>query len=91
MGIKFGLASNKEKQIPDEFKDLAKDFAEKGFITTSSANLINWAFSQTSQKKLVDAEQVITEVDVWLGNKPRVRLVSSKKVISLKKSNFSSK
>ena len=29
MGIKFGLASNKEKQIPDEFKDLAKDFAEK--------------------------------------------------------------
>ena len=43
MGIKFGLASNKEKQIPDEFKDLAKDFAEKGFITTSSANLINWA------------------------------------------------
>ena len=43
MGIKFGLASNKEKQIPDEFKDLAKDFAQKGFITTSSANLINWA------------------------------------------------
>ena len=41
MGIKFGLTSNKEKQIPEEFKDLAKDFAEKGFITTSSANLIN--------------------------------------------------
>ena len=29
--------------IPDEFKDLAKDFAEKGFITTSTDNLINWA------------------------------------------------
>ena len=47
-----------------------------------SSNLINWAFSQTSQKKLVDANQVIAEVDVWLGNKPRVNLVSSKKVIS---------
>tara|TARA_Y100001970_G_scaffold114296_1_gene142583 strand:- start:1938 stop:3071 length:1134 start_codon:yes stop_codon:yes gene_type:complete len=47
-----------------------------------SANLINWAFSQTSQKKLVDADQVIAEADVWLGNKPRVNLVSSKKVIS---------
>ena len=29
---------NKQKQIPEEFKDLAKDFAEKGFITTSSDN-----------------------------------------------------
>ncbi len=47
-----------------------------------STNLINWAFSQTSQKKLVDKGEVIKEVDVWLGNKPRVQLVSSKKVIS---------
>jgi len=47
-----------------------------------SANLINWAFSQTSQKELVDEGQVIAQVDVWLGNKPRVNLVSSKKVIS---------
>ena len=43
MGIRFNLNSEKEKQIPEEFKDLAKDFAEKGFITTSSENLINWA------------------------------------------------
>ena len=35
--------SKKQKQIPEEFKDLAKDFADKGFITTSSENLINWA------------------------------------------------
>ena len=47
-----------------------------------SANLINWSFSQTNQKELVDENQVIAEVDVWLGNKPRVNLVSSKKVIS---------
>ena len=24
-----------EKKIPDEFKQLAKDFSEKGFVTTS--------------------------------------------------------
>ena len=47
-----------------------------------SANLINWAFSQTSQKELVREGQVITQVDVWLGNKPRVNLISSRKVIS---------
>ena len=47
-----------------------------------SANLINWAFSQTSQKELVSAGQVITQVDVWLGNKPRVNLISSRKVVS---------
>ena len=47
-----------------------------------SANLINWAFSQTSQKELVSEGQVITKVDVWLGNKPRVNLISSRKVVS---------
>ena len=35
--------AEKEKQIPDEFKELAKDFSEKGFITTSFDNLVNWA------------------------------------------------
>ena len=34
MGIKTSLNIDKQKQIPEEFKDLAKDFAEKGFITT---------------------------------------------------------
>jgi NADH-quinone oxidoreductase subunit B len=43
MGIKLDSFSNKQKEIPEEFKDLAKDFAEKGFITTSTDNLINWA------------------------------------------------
>ena len=31
------------KNIPEEFKDLAKDFSDKGFITTSLDNLINWS------------------------------------------------
>ena len=43
MGIESGSLKQKQKEIPEEFKDLAKDFAEKGFITTSSENLINWA------------------------------------------------
>lgn len=47
-----------------------------------ASNLINWAFSQTSQKQIIDEGQLITEVDVWLGNKPRISLVSSEMVIS---------
>jgi len=47
-----------------------------------STNLINWAFSQTSQKLLINKDQVIIEADVWLGNKPRVNLISSKDIIS---------
>ena len=47
-----------------------------------ASNLINWAFSQTSQKQLLEVGQNIIEVDVWLGNKPRVNLLSSEKVIS---------
>ena len=33
----------KQKKIPEEFKQLAKDFTDKGFITTSFDNLVNWA------------------------------------------------
>ena len=47
-----------------------------------ATNLINWAFSQTSQKQLLDLNQFITKADVWLGNKSSVNLVSSKNVIS---------
>ena len=36
-------SDEKLKKVPDEFKQIAKDFAEKGFITTSTNNLINWA------------------------------------------------
>ena len=44
MGIKINPFENKKDQIPEEFKDLAKDFAEKGFITTSSENLIKSSY-----------------------------------------------
>ena len=47
-----------------------------------SSNLINWAFNQTSQKTLLKKNQFIKEVDVWLGVKSRVNLISSKNVIS---------
>ena len=42
-GMKLTSSIDRQKEIPEEFKDLAKNFAEKGFITTSSENLINWA------------------------------------------------
>ena len=34
---------DKQDQIPVEFKEIAKDFSENGFITTSMDNLVNWA------------------------------------------------
>ena len=33
----------KTESVPKEFKKLAEDFSKKGFITTSSDNLVNWA------------------------------------------------
>jgi len=47
-----------------------------------ASNLINWAFSQTSQKVLVEKHQFIKEVDVWLGSEARVSLISKNKVTS---------
>jgi NADH-quinone oxidoreductase subunit B len=44
MGIKtMNYLEEKEKKIPEEFKEIAKDFAKNGFVTTSTNNLINWA------------------------------------------------
>ena len=37
--------NNKLDQVPEEFKQLAKDFSERGFITTSLENLVNWSRS----------------------------------------------
>ena len=36
-------AVSKLDQIPDEFKEVAEEFAEKGFVTIASNTLINWA------------------------------------------------
>jgi hypothetical protein len=38
MGVKFNPLEDKQKKIPEEFKDLAKNFTENGFITTSTDN-----------------------------------------------------
>ena len=35
IGIDMIDQNQKEKQIPNEFKKMAKDFSEKGFVTTS--------------------------------------------------------
>ena len=34
---------DREKKMPDGFKKLAKDFTDKGFITTSMDNLVTWS------------------------------------------------
>ncbi len=47
-----------------------------------SSNLINWAFNQTSQKKLVKKNQKIIDVDIWLGKESKVNLISSEDIIS---------
>ncbi len=47
-----------------------------------ASKLINWAFNQTSQKILIKNNQIIKEVDVWLGVEPKINLVSSREVIS---------
>ncbi len=32
----------RKKKIPEEFKKLAQDFSDNGFVTTSFDNLVNW-------------------------------------------------
>ena len=46
-----------------------------------SSNLLNWAFKQTTQKILAHKDQIIKNVDVWLGSKPTVNLVVEKDIV----------
>ncbi len=48
-----------------------------------SANLLNWAFNQTSQKKKKKKNQLIKRVDVWLGDKPTIGLITENEIISI--------
>jgi len=48
-----------------------------------SSNLLNWAFKQTTQKILAHKDQIIKNVDVWLGSKPTVNLVVEKDIVSI--------
>ncbi|MEK9894454.1 MAG: NADH-quinone oxidoreductase subunit B, partial [Pelagibacteraceae bacterium] len=36
-------AVSKLDQIPQEFREVAEEFSEKGFVTIASDTLINWA------------------------------------------------
>ena len=47
-----------------------------------SEKLINWAFNQTSQIKIVKKNQIIKTVDVWMGVDSKVNLISSEDIIS---------
>ncbi len=47
-----------------------------------SENLINWAFRETTQKKLLEKNQIIKEIDMWLGSKPTINLVIEEDVIT---------
>ena len=47
-----------------------------------SETLINWAFRETTQKIILEKNQIIKEVDTWLGSKPSVNLIVGNDVIT---------
>ena len=53
IGINMINLTQQKDQIPKEFEKIAKDFSEKGFITTSSENLI-----EARDKSLTNIENV---------------------------------
>ena len=48
-----------------------------------STYLLNWAFNETSQKTIIKKNQIIKNVDVWLGSKPTVNLIVDQNIISI--------
>ena len=50
---------------------------------TESERLMNWAFRQFSEKKLIEAEKKIVEIPIWMGQQDSVSLVSETDITSL--------
>ena len=48
-----------------------------------SSYLLKWAFTQTSEKKLLNKGEIIKTVDVWLGNKPTINLIVEEDLVSI--------
>ena len=48
-----------------------------------STYLLNWAFNETSQKTIIKKNQIIKNVDVWLGSKSTVNLIVDQNIISI--------
>lgn len=48
-----------------------------------SSYLLNWAFNETVQKTILKKNQIIKNVDVWLGAKSTVNLIINKDIISI--------
>jgi D-alanyl-D-alanine carboxypeptidase len=48
-----------------------------------SSYLLKWAFTQTSETKILSKGQIIKNVDVWLGNKPTINLIVDKDIVSI--------
>ena len=57
-------------------------FTDLNIKSLESSNLLNWAFNQTNQTTLVKKDQIIVNVDVWLGNKNSVNLISTNDIVS---------
>lgn len=47
-----------------------------------SSNLLNWAMRETKLQKILKKNQIIKEVDIWLGNKSTVNLIVQKDIIT---------
>ena len=43
--------------------------------------LLNWAYRDTKQFTILEKNQILTKTDVWLGNKKKVDLISSEKLV----------
>ena len=47
-----------------------------------STNLINWVIRETKPIMILEKNQIIKEVDVWLGNKPTINLVVPEDIVT---------
>ena len=72
---KYSLASSMKR---DERRVIAvgSGFPNKNFRSSESLKLLNWGFRNTSTFEITKKNEVLFELDTWLGKKKKIKVIS---------------
>ena len=86
-GIKTGFLTVEQYSLASSMQNderrvtaVASGFKTKNSRSRQSAKLLNWAIRKFDTIKIAKKDEVLTSLDVWLGKKHRVEVVSSEDV-----------
>jgi len=84
-GIKTGFLTVEQYSLAASVKNngrritvVGSGFKSKNSRSRESAKILNWGFKKFDTVQIVKKDEIFTELDVWLGNKKKIQVISEK-------------